>query len=87
MILLNAKLIPSKRTRLQVAIGSVVELIDNRGRKLKFTIVDSIEADPSNGKISTLSPIGQSLIGKTVKDIVKWQKGTKTTCFKLVRIL
>ena len=87
LVLASAKLIPSKRTRLQVAIGSVVELIDNRGRKLKFTIVDSVEADPSNGKISTLSPIGQSLIGKTVKDIVEWQKGTKTTCFKLVRIL
>lgn len=86
MILSNAKVIPSKQTKLQVAIGSVVELIDNRGKQLKFTLVDSVEADPSNGRISTLSPIGQSLIGKTVKDVVKWTNGTKTICFKLIRI-
>jgi len=86
-ILAHAKLIPSRRTKLQVAIGSVVELIDNSGKKLKFTIVDSVEADPSLGKISTQSPIGKSLIGKTVKDIVKWSNGTRTICFKLVRIL
>lgn len=87
LVLSHAKLVPSKRTRLQVAIGSVVELIDNRGHRFKFTIVDSVEADPSKGKISTLSPIGQSLIGKTIKDSIKWQKGAKTTCFKLIKIL
>lgn len=86
LILANAKIIPAKRTRLQVAIGSVVELIDSRGKQLRFTIVDSVEADPSNGRISTLSPIGQSLIGKTVKDVVKWTNGKRTNCFKLIRI-
>ncbi|MDK2899198.1 MAG: transcription elongation factor GreA [Patescibacteria group bacterium] len=83
----KAKLLPTKRTRLQVAIGSVVDLIDNRGRLFRFKIVDSIEANPSDGRISTLSPIGQSLIGKTVKDTVQWNNGSKTNCFKLVRIL
>lgn len=87
MILSNSKLVPSKQTRLQVAIGSVVELIDSRGKQFRFTLVDSIEADPSNGRISTLSPIGQSLLGKTVADVVKWTNGTKTSCFKLIRIL
>lgn len=86
-LLANAKLIPSKRTRLQVAIGSVVELLDNRGRKYRYTIVDSVEANPSDGRISNLSPIGQNLIGKTVQDMVKWKNGTKTICFKLVKIL
>lgn len=86
-LLATAKLIPSKRTRLQVAIGSVVELLDNRGHKYRYTIVDSVEANPSDGRISNLSPIGQNLIGKTVQDIVKWKNGTKTICFKLVKIL
>lgn len=87
MLLANARLIPSKSTRLRVAIGSVVELLDNRGHKFRYTIVDSVEANPSDGRISDISPIGQNLIGKTVKDIVKWKSGTKTICFKLVKIL
>jgi len=87
MMLASAKLLPSKRTRLQVAIGSVVDLIDSRGRLFRFKIVDSVEADPSDGRISTLSPIGQSLLGKTVEDTVKWNNGSKINCFKLIRIL
>ena len=87
IMLSNAKLLPSKRTRLQVAIGSVVDLIDSRGRLFRFTIVDSAEANPSDGRISTLSPIGQSLLGKTVEDTVKWSNGSKINCFKLIRIL
>jgi transcription elongation factor GreA len=86
MILSTAQLIPAKRTRLQVAIGSVVDLIDKHGHIFRFTIVDSIEANPSDGRISTLSPLGQSLIGKTIKDTVEWNNGTKANHFKLVRI-
>ncbi|MDD3035657.1 MAG: GreA/GreB family elongation factor [Candidatus Saccharimonadaceae bacterium] len=85
-ILANAKLIPSKRERLKVAIGSVVDLIDMRGHILRFTIVDSIEANPSDGRISILSPLGKSLLGRTVKDIIKWGTGKRTNQFQLVRI-
>jgi transcription elongation factor GreA len=84
MILSYAKLLPSERTRLQVAIGSVVELIDKHGRMFRFTIVDSVEANPSDGRISTLSPLGQNLIGKTVKETVRWGRGDNW--FKLVKI-
>jgi len=86
-MLLESKLLPTKRTRLRVVIGSIVDLIDNHGRLFRFTIVDSVEANPSDGRISTLSPIGQSLIGKTVKDTVEWNSGSRTSRFKLVRIL
>lgn len=86
LIMSNAKLLPSKRTRLQVVIGSVVELIDKSGRLFRFTIVDSIEANPSDGRISTLSPLGRNLIGRTVKDIVEWGNGKRANQFQLVRI-
>lgn len=86
MVLANAKLLPSKRERIKVAIGSVVDLIDMRGHLFRFTIVDSIEANPSDGRISILSPLGKSLLGRTVKDIVKWGTGNKTNQFQLVRI-
>lgn len=87
LTLSTAKLLPNKRTRLQVAIGSVVDLIDKHGRMFRYTIVDSVEANPSDGRISTLSPLGQSLIGKTIQDIVEWSNGTKTNQFRLVRII
>lgn len=86
LILASAKLIPAKRNRLQVTIGSVVELIDRYGRMFRYTIVDSVEANPSDGRISTASPLGQSLIGKTIKDIIEWTNGIKTNQLQLVNI-
>ena len=67
MILSTSKLLPTKRTHFQVAIGSVVDLIDRRGHFFRFKIVNSVEADPSDGRISTLSPLGQNLLGKPSK--------------------
>jgi len=85
-MLVNAKLLPSKRSHLRVALGSVVELIDSYGRFFRFTIVDSIEANPSDGRISTKSPLGSSLIGRTVKDVIEWQNGNRFNKLQLVRI-
>lgn len=68
----NVKLLPRKRDALKVALGSVVELADQQGRIMRYTIVNSIEANPADGRISILSPLGQSLIGKTIKDTVEW---------------
>ncbi len=85
-ILANAKLWPKKQTRFQVAIGSVVDLIDRQGRLFRYTIVDSVEANPSDGRISTASPLGQSLIGRTVRDIIEWGSNNKQNKLQLVRI-
>lgn len=82
----SAKLLPSKRARMKVAMGSVVDLIDQQGRLFSYTLVDTIEANPSDGRISVLSPLGQNLVGKTVKDIVEWGSGVHNTTFRLVRI-
>lgn len=85
-VLANAKLIPSKRARMKVAVGSVVDLIDQQGRIFRYTLVESIEANPSDGRISTVSPLGSSLVGKTVKDIVEWNNGRQKRTFQLVNI-
>lgn len=85
-LLANAKLLPSKRNRLQVAIGSVVELIDKQGKLLRYKIVNSNEVNPSDGRISALSPLGQSLLGRNVTDVVEFGNGKKTNQFKLIRI-
>ncbi len=84
--LTTAKLLPSRQARLKVAIGSVVDLIDQQGRLFRYTLVDSIEANPSDGRISISSPLGRNLLGKTVKDIIEWSAGLGTNQVKLVRI-
>lgn len=85
-VLQRAKLIPSKRTRMKVAVGSVVDLIDQQGRLFRYTIVESIEANPSDGRISTLSPLGSTLLGKSANEVVEWQSGAKQHRFELVRV-
>lgn len=52
-----------------VNLGSVVEL-HIEGDSVRYQIVDENEASVADGKISTVSPIGQALMGKTVGDVV-----------------
>lgn len=82
----RAKLLPRRRDALKVMLGSVVELIDTKGKKVKYMLVDSLEADPSSGRISIKSPLGQKLIGKQIQDIVQWTAGLSTNQLRLVGI-
>jgi transcription elongation factor GreA len=82
----NAKVFPRKRDAIRVAIGSVVELIDTSGRIVRYQLVDSIEADPSDGRISANSPLGKTLLGRTIEETIKWGSGLSTNQLKLVRI-
>lgn len=82
----RAKLIPSRRTRMKVAIGSVVDLIDQQGHIIRYTLVESIEANPSDGRISAASPLGSTLLGKTVKDVIEWGNGLHRSSMQLIRI-
>lgn len=87
LLLSEAKQLPRKRDALRVALGSVVDLVDQQGRLIRYTIVDTIEANPSDGRISIKSPLGQSLIGKTVQQTVEWTtKHLQTNQLQLVRI-
>jgi transcription elongation factor GreA len=85
-ILQHAKLFPRKRDALRVAIGSVVDLIDTSGRLVRYTLVDSIEANPSDGRISIMSPLGKNLVGKQIQDVVEWTAGIRTNQVRLVGI-
>src|SRR5580692_6325396 len=64
----------------RVGLGSRVVVLDvKKDEQIKYNLVTSEEADAPHGKISTGSPIGKSLLGKEVGDIVKMQApgGTK----------
>jgi transcription elongation factor GreA len=70
-ILQNASLITGKKKANAVALGVTVDLHHSATKKkVSYTIVGSVEADPLEGKISDESPIGQALIGKKVGDVV-----------------
>ena len=86
LYLSNAKLFPRKRDAVKVAIGSVVELIDASGRAIQYQLVDSIEANPSDGRISASSPLGQTLIGRTIKETISWGSKLGSSQLTLVRI-
>lgn len=86
LTLSRAKLLPSKRARLRVAIGSVVDLINQEGQLFRYTLVDTVEANPSDGRISIKSPLGSLLLGKSAKDTVEWGNGMKRQHFQLVSV-
>jgi transcription elongation factor GreA len=55
----------------KVSVGSTITLRDlDKGDIRIYTVVGSAEADPSNGKLSNESPVGQAIIGKRVGESV-----------------
>ena len=62
----------SKLPEDSIAYGSKVVLYDlDRDEKITYRLVSSEESDPENGLISTVSPIGQALMGKQEGDEAK----------------
>ena len=71
----------------RVAYGSRVVLFDlEKEEKVKYKLVTSEESDPENGLISTVSPIGQALMGKEEGDEVKVKTPTGVRNFELTRL-
>lgn len=66
-ILKHAILVNNHKNTRKVTLGSTVTLEVN-GNTEKFTLVETLEANPMEGKISNESPIGKALIGKKVGD-------------------
>ncbi len=71
-ILKNAELIslPPENERDRVHLGATV-IVEVDGRLDEFIIVDSLEANPSVGKISKNSPVGSALLGKKKNEEVR----------------
>lgn len=62
----------SRIPRDRVGLGSRVVVFDlDKEEQFTYNLVTSEEADVSNGKISTTSPIGRGLLSKKVGDTVK----------------
>ncbi|HEX6125544.1 MAG TPA: transcription elongation factor GreA [Pyrinomonadaceae bacterium] len=71
----------------RVAYGSSVVLFDfEKEEKISYRLVTSEESDPENGLISTVSPIGQALMGKEEGDEIKVKTPTGMRTFEISRL-
>lgn len=81
--MLNLTNIPHDR----VGYGSRVWLHDlQKSADVEYKLVSVEEADATNGLISTTSPIGRALLGRSVGDEVKVQTPAGVKEFELVRL-
>jgi transcription elongation factor GreA len=70
-----------------VAYGSSVVLFDlEKEEKVSYKLVTSEESDPENGLISTVSPIGQALMGREEGDEIKVKTPTGWRTFEISRL-
>jgi transcription elongation factor GreA len=53
-----------------VRVGSIVHVKDADGKSIKYTLVGSAEANPSEMKLSNESPVGKALVGRKKGDEV-----------------
>ncbi len=71
----------------KVYIGATVELEDlKQDKQLKYTLVAPEEADFDQGKISTVSPIGQGLLGHGEGEEVEIDVPAGTLHYKILKI-
>jgi transcription elongation factor GreA len=60
--------------------------IEVDGEERIYNLVGEYEANPKEGKISQLSPVGRALIGKKVNDQFALQLADKTRVYKIKKI-
>lgn len=70
----------------QVGVGSVVEVRDQAGAVVRYTILGAWDGDPDNRVISYKTPLGAALVGRKVGDAVKVKTGAAEESYAVVSI-
>ena len=70
----------------RVTFGSTVRLEDEAGKTVQYWIVGSDEAEPPRGRISILSPLARTLIGKRVGETVRAQLPGGAKSFQILDV-
>lgn len=85
-ILKNVQLIktPSKGKQNTIELGATVK-VEVEDETDEFTIIGTLEANPSLGKVSNESPVGSTLLGHKVGDEVIVSSPIKTV-YKIIKI-
>ncbi len=88
-MLRNAKVIEDEDIGKEVVtLGSTVLLKDLEfGDELKYTIVGSVEADPTANKISNESPVGKAILQRKKGDIVEVEVPAGVIKYQILDIL
>ena len=82
----GAEVIDPPRDGDRITFGSTVLLRGPDGTEVRYQIVGSDEAEPASGRISILSPLARTLIGKEVGDEVKVQAPGGARTFEILAV-
>lgn len=86
-VLNNTEIIkaPPKNKRDRVQLGAKVK-VDIGGERDQFRLVGTLEADPSEKKISNESPLGKALMGKKVGDEIRVKNAMINHSCKIIEL-
>ena len=84
----NARVIDSSEVNINtVSVGCLVKVLNlNTKQEVSYSIVGSVDASPSQGKISNESPVGRALAGHAIGDEVLVNIPAGTVSLKIVGI-
>jgi transcription elongation factor GreA len=82
----NAEVIDPPTSGDRITFGSSVLLEDDSGKQVRYQIVGSDEAEPARGRISVMSPLARTLIGKHVGDSVTAQLPGGAKTFEVLQV-
>lgn len=84
----NVEVIETDANKNKISLGSQVKLLDMEFQEeVIFMIVGSTESDPSNGRISNESPLGNALIGHKIGDVVDVNSPDGIIKYKVIEII
>ena len=81
----GATLIKKENGKDVVGVGSTLE-VKKDGKKIKYTIMGSEEADPALNLISNESPLGRAFIGKRTGDTIEVETPGGKVKYKILHI-
>lgn len=70
----------------RVRLGSRVTIAEDGGPPETYILVGPAEADPTQGKISYESPLGQALLGRTAGEVVTVEAPAGTMVFRILSV-
>src|SRR5688572_17942227 len=70
----------------EVHFGATVVILDEAGKRHRFTIVGDDEGDVAAGKVSWASPLAKAMMGGRVGDTVTWRRPAGDTEVEIVEI-
>lgn len=69
-----------------VGFGSRVDVIDERGKRATYTIVNDEDADPVAGAIGSTSPLARALTGARAGNAVVWHRPVGDATLRVEKI-